>query len=58
MALETLSNSEKFYTFINVNDVMDQWRLPHNVMDLKALITEVKSAPDPEKALRQKLQAP
>jgi HEAT repeat protein len=55
--LETLAESEKFYTFINVNDVLDRWRLPHNVKDLKTLVIDVKSARNPEETLRQRLRA-
>src|SRR5262249_23423811 len=55
--LEAISQSRKFYGFVNCNDVLDDWNLPRPPAALAALAAEVKAEPDPEAAMHAKMHS-
>lgn len=52
LVLTTLASSKKFFTFINVSDVLNDWRLPVKADALLQLADSVRLEPHPEHALR------
>jgi hypothetical protein len=53
--LATVARSQRFFEYVNCNEVLDAWNLPHSAEQLRALAELVAAAPDPEEAMYQKM---